>query len=142
MDYAGEVSKLIAVMKGNKHPIFELAGLEKGVNGILRLLWINELNNGEILSPGEISSIQDISTGRIATTLKSLELKNYIHRDIDSNDRRRISVELTDIGRIKARSVFEEAQVKAKKIFEKIGDEDAREFIRILGNLANACEEE
>lgn len=138
MDYAAILSKLLAIMRQKKHPILHLDEVEKGGNGILRLLWINEINKGETMSPGELSAIQDISTGRIATTLKTLETKNYIRREIDLNDRRRVEVILTDQGREVSKKLFHEAKTDAENIFKKIGDEDANEFIRILNKLIEA----
>ena len=51
--------------------------------------------------PSEISSELGVSTARIAATLNSLETKGLITRRIDEQDRRRILVELTALGKEK-----------------------------------------
>ena len=69
--------------------------------------------------PSEISSELGVSTARIAATLNSLETKGLITRRIDEQDRRRILVELTALGKEKesnhAKRIMGVMRLAAKK---------------------------
>jgi len=104
----------------------------RGENFVLSLL----AQKGECALPGEISSEMNISTARIAATLNSLESKGFITREIDKNDRRRILVELTPEGREQAHRQRHKILEGTTRMMELLGEEDAREFVRILEKLA------
>lgn len=135
MDYRELTYELMEMMRKKKRPINDFREFEKGENGILQSLLINEKSGGEMLTPGELSAIQEISTGRVAAALKSLENKNYIDRQIDKNDRRRIIVTLTESGRSCAQKLYEETIEKVERVLREIGEKDAREFFRILKRI-------
>ncbi len=77
--------------------------------------------------PGELSAAMNTSTARVAMALKSLESKGLIQRRVDQEDRRKILVTITDLGRELIRS--ERREMRDKKavqlrdfvIPEKIG---------------------
>ena len=92
-------------------------------------------NDGSIL-PSEISNIMGISTARIAATLNSLERKGLVTRRIDTNDRRRILVDITLEGKALAEEQHEFMLNNLIKLLSLLDDNDAKEYVRITGKLA------
>ena len=135
MDYRALTYELMELMRKKKHPMDDFREFEKGENGILQSLLINEKSGGEMLTPGELSAIQELSTGRVAAALKSLEYKNYIDRQIDKEDRRRIIVTLTESGRNYAQKLLDETIEKMERVLREIGEKDALDFFRILKRM-------
>jgi len=90
--------------------------------------------------PNEISREMGISTARTAATLNSLERKGYIEREIDKNDRRRILVSLTNRGREHACQYHDAHMAALTEILRELGEDDAREFVRIIGRLGDIFE--
>jgi len=87
--------------------------------------------------PSDISSEMGISSARIAATLNSLESKGYIVRSIDTSDRRKILIELTDAGREQVNEHHRMIMKVTTNMLEYLGEEDAREFVRIMKKLAD-----
>lgn len=90
----------------------------------------------ESVLPSEISNVMGISTARIAVTLNGLEQKGLITRRIDANDRRRILVDITPAGREKAEHRHKHMIEHTAKFLSLLGEEDAKEYVRITGKLA------
>jgi len=89
--------------------------------------------------PSEISGIMGISSARVAAVLNGLEHKGLITREIDRDDRRRILVELTPAGKEQAEQYDRMALEGATHMLEILGEEDAKELLRILKKLAVAA---
>ncbi|MGN0383654.1 MAG: MarR family winged helix-turn-helix transcriptional regulator [Eubacterium sp.] len=90
--------------------------------------------NGNI-TPGEISTFTGVSSARVAVVLNNLEKKGYIVRESDLNDRRKIIVRVTQYGMEYANAKMQEGIKMLKNIFEAIGEDDAREFVRIVKKM-------
>jgi len=93
-------------------------------------------HHGSDVLPGEISSEMDVSSARVAAALNSLENKGLITRQIDRNDRRRILVRLTPEGKETADRHQRKVVEGAAKMLALLGEDDAREYVRITGRLA------
>jgi len=85
--------------------------------------------------PGHISSSIGVSSARIATALNNLEDKGLITREIDSEDRRKINVELTPKGQDYVDEEQKKQIEKIKNILISLGENDAKELVRIIGRL-------
>ena len=85
--------------------------------------------------PSQLSSSIGVSSARIATALNSLEEKGMITREIDSEDRRKIIVELTKEGEAFVEEQRKKQVEKIKGVLIALGEEDAKELIRIVGRL-------
>jgi len=85
--------------------------------------------------PGELSAAMNTSTARVAMALKSLEAKGLIHRRVDPEDRRKILVSITDIGRELIRSERQEMHDKMVDILRELGEADALEYLRIVERI-------
>jgi DNA-binding MarR family transcriptional regulator len=97
------------------------------------LFWLSKLENP--VSAGELASKLGITSGRIANILSSLDRKKFIERHRSSRDRRQINVALTEAGAAHIHTVYESAKENHISLLEKMGDENANEFIRLM-NLA------
>ena len=89
----------------------------------------------DTMTPGELSAIMGGSSARTAIALRNLEKKGYIKRDIDKADRRKILVSITGEGQTLAREERESVLTKMKQIIGELGEDDAREYIRIIGRI-------
>ncbi len=99
------------------------------------LFYISQ-NEGNVI-PSDISNEMGITSARIAAALNSLEGKGMILRKIDSADRRRILIELTDLGREEAQKKHQMIMGITTQMLQYLGEDDAKEFIRILRKLAD-----
>lgn len=107
---------------------------------IFVLLYISKHEYNVI--PSEISNEVGISTARVAATLNSLEKKGMITRKIDVNDRRRILVEMTPSGREQIENHFKMIMKITTNMLSYLGENDAKEYIRILRRLAERSPED
>lgn len=89
---------------------------------------------GDVL-PGEICDDMEVSSARVAATLNSLESKGLITREIDKSDRRQILVKITQKGEELAEEHMQNILQDASMILKCLGDNDAKEFVRIIGRL-------
>lgn len=87
------------------------------------------------LLPSDLSEQTHASTARIAVVLNVLEKKGLISRTIDPADRRRILVSLTETGQAYAASVRAQLCEKMKCLLEELGEQDAREYLRITKRI-------
>ena len=101
----------------------------------MQILLENEKNK-KPLSSGDICAKMQLSSGRTALTLKSLELKRLIVRRADEKDKRRTLVKLTEKGKVLAESTAKEVSAAVNKIVEKLGEKQAAEFIGMLATIS------
>ena len=99
----------------------------KGELGIL--IYLTFHNDG--VTSGQLSEVLHVSTGRVASALKSLEKKELIIRRSDGVDKRRVNVYITDKGRQSTLEKHEEAIEQMEKSLKKLGEEDAKIFIEL-----------
>ena len=110
----------------------KIAYASTGENGVLYRLYISE--TGEALA-GDLARGMGLTSGRIANILKQLESKNYVVRSSGEKDRRKVYVALTGEGRAHIEEVYQGNLRDIETYLEKLGEEDAKEYIRILGRL-------
>lgn len=91
--------------------------------------------DAEERSPSELAATLDLSSGRVANILKSLQGSGYVIRERDGDDARRVHVALTEAGASKAAELYN-AQVNAcGAMLRALGEEDARELVRIMSKI-------
>lgn len=83
-----------------------------------------------------------VSSARIAALLKHLEQKGWISRSADEHDERRVNVLLTDAGRELINSRRREAIERVSAALREIGEEDAREYVRLQQKMLDALSED
>ncbi len=97
--------------------------------------------NNEPVLPGKLCEVLYMTSGRISAALKSLEAKGCIRREVSEADRRRIPVMLTEKGYNYFKTEKEKLYANYKEMFSKLGENDMREFIRIIEKLNDIGEE-
>ena len=99
----------------------------KGEMGIL--IYLTFQKDG--VTSGQLSEALQVSTGRVASALKSLEKKQLIIRRTDGVDKRKVNVYITDKGKQNTLKKHEEAIEQMEKSLQKLGEEDAKIFIEL-----------
>lgn len=131
MDYHILAKELISLMAVKKTPMEDSGQLSRGEIGIL--MYLRHKQDG--ISSGDLSKAIDLSTGRVATALKGLERKEYIQRVPDPKDKRRIYVFLLEKGMEYVSEKEQKVLTKTENLLEKLGEEDAKDFVRILKRI-------
>lgn len=109
----------------------------------------NRMLSGEMLAmtylkshnsapPCEIGASMEISSARMAKLIASLLKKNYVHCERDAGDRRKIIVALTREGEAYLDSQINYIVSQTRLILEYLGEEDAKEFVRLAGKIASS----
>ena len=111
----------------------------QGENGVLVYLSFFDK-----VSPSELSEKTNLSLPRIASILNSLENKMLVIKKLDSEDKRKSIVEITDAGRELVDLKRKEAIGDITKVFESLNEDERNEYIRLtkkvlgtIGNLQN-----
>ena len=135
MDYTELAKQMLENMRNLRHtrPQKDMSESMQGATFIMQYL----LERNEAVLPSEISNFMGISTARIAAALNKLEDKGYIEREIDKSDRRQILVTLTQEGRAFAGQNQQEFLLNTSKMLAYLGEDDAKELIRIMKKIAN-----
>lgn len=115
--------------------------ISESMHGESFILFYISKHEGNVI-PSEISNEVGISTARVAATLNSLESKGLITRKIDVSDRRRILVEMTPAGKEQVEKHFQMIMSTTTKMLEYLGEHDAKEYVRIMGRLAEKSPED
>ncbi len=134
MDYTGLAQEFMSVMYQLRR-FKPQKVLNESMHGEMIVLGYIARHEGNVI-PSDISNELGISTARVAATLNSLESKELISRMIDVNDRRRILVEMTPAGKEQIDKHFELIMNTTKNMLEYLGEQDAKEYVRIMGRLA------
>lgn len=105
----------------------QVTKLVKGELFVLNYLATHE----KAVYPKDLSKEMVVSTARIAVILNQMEDKKWITRTADTEDNRQILVALTEEGHQVIEQQREKIIHAVVQMFEKLGPEDATEFIRI-----------
>ena len=98
-------------------------------------------NHGGTAHPKELSEEFMISSARMAVILNQLESKGVIMRQPDPNDNRQTIVQLTQEGVEFFEACNNQIIGFIARLFEEIGEDDARELIRINRKMMNVIAE-
>lgn len=103
----------------------------KGMYVILRILKESE----KAVVPGELARRMNVSTARIARALKTLEKKNYIRRESEKNDARKVIVLLTHDGEkaLEERKAIVDAMIES--LLKNLTEEETRTGFRLLKKM-------
>ena len=109
-----------------------VAEIAKGELAVLIYL-IDEKDGASAI---EISQRFQINTSRVAAILKTLSKKGYIERKSDPQDKRKIQVYITDKGKQYGQQRREDILDHIDQMLEMLGEEDAKEHLRIMKRIA------
>ncbi len=129
MNYKEIAKELLSVQADFLHlPIgISIAEISEGEYFAMRLLTEEKSPS----NPSEISKTMKVSMARVSALLRHLEEKKLIKKEHSDKDERRVSVILTDEGRRFISEKTAAAEDKLAAILEKMGDEDAAEYVRL-----------
>lgn len=97
-------------------------------------------NKPDDATPSKLANAMNASTARIAMALRSLERKGLIQRRIDNEDRRKVLVSITELGFDLVKSEHEAVHDTMVKIIQELGEDDTREFMRIVDRITEISE--
>lgn len=109
-------------------------GITRGEINTLMMLSMMEARD-EIVRPGMLAACSHATPGAVSQTLKSLEEKGLIVRKRGEGDSRSVAISLTDAGREfenEGRRLHDE---RFMHMLEFLGEDDAREFVRIVNRM-------
>lgn len=106
-------------------------GLTEFLQGEMKVLSYISIAEHELL-PGQLSSALEMTAGRIAGILRSLEKKGYITRRTDIADRRRVLVSITEQGREYIDSSSEKLEQRLDMLVAEMGSENT---VRVIESL-------
>ena len=115
-----------------------LNNFSRGEVGVLSYLVFDK---GEATA-GELSEKLNVSTARVASVLNSLENKEYVTRKVDSLDKRKTLVVITEKGKELAISTKKEITDMLLKIIDEVGYDDIKEYVRILQKIRNVIDKQ
>ena len=78
-----------------------------------------------------------VTTGRVASALNSLEKKRYIQRRNHDIDKRKVIVYITESGKEYILENYQSGITLAEDILSNLGEEDAKELIRLIKKSLN-----
>lgn len=109
-------------------------GITRGEINALMLLSIIEAR-GDVVRPGMLAACSHATPGAVSQTLKSLEEKGLIVRRRGEGDSRSVTISLTNAGHEfekEGRRLYDE---RFMHMLEFLGEDDAREFVRIVNRM-------
>ena len=115
-------------------------GLDEFLQGEMKVLSFISVENRELL-PGQISSSLEMTGGRIAGILRSLEKKGFITRRTDELDRRRVLVSITERGSSYIKSRSETLETRLCMLVNAMGQENTALLIDSLSLFVKASKE-
>ena len=90
----------------------------------------------------ELGRCSNISPTALSRCLKQLEKEGMIRRTVDPSDRRSLRVQLTNAGTDRAARLDSESNYCFDRIFQAMGEKDARELVRLTGIFSELLEED
>ncbi|MDR0851023.1 MAG: MarR family transcriptional regulator [Clostridiales Family XIII bacterium] len=139
MDYNEAAHDFLREMHLNKfnEPIHRLQRLSKGEMFTMMLL----SEKSSPITAGDICTAMNVSSARLSAILEKLEKKGIVERHIDETDRRKASVFITEDGRRFITAEKDAMNQIVAASFQKIGERDTKEFIRISRAFIEAIAE-
>lgn len=83
-----------------------------------------------------------VSSPAVSRMIGALESRGYIGRDVDKEDRRNTFVYLTDKGIREKEENEERMQRLMKRVMNRMGEKDMKEFVLLFNQFADIMEEE
>ena len=111
----------------------QMAKLNRGEQFVLHYLMTHE----QAAHPGELSRSMVVSTARVAALLGAMEEKGLVARRADPLDNRQIIVTLLPAGLRALQAIRTPVRGTVVGLLEKLGPEDAREYLRIQKKIAS-----
>lgn len=109
----------------------DLEDFSHGEMSILTYLGYRE--NGAC--PGDLCEMLGMTTPRISAIIAGLQKKGLVSRVTDAGDRRKIHIYISDEGRTLVESKKEALTGDISHILSLLGEDDAKQYVRIIGKI-------
>ena len=113
--------------------------VSNAVSGEMAVMRALMLANGE-LSPSQIADRAWVSAPRVANILRNLEAKDWVTREPDKADRRRVIVKITEHGLACIEEKRELSNRKTGEFLAELGPDDAHELVRLIHRMNEIIE--
>ena len=130
VELSRELFEQLARMRRGMHP--SARNSMRGEVAVIRALHLAELAGEADPTPSQIAECSHLSPARVANVLRALEDKGWITRSHDTQDRRRVTVTLTEQGETERARRRAEFDRRGAEFLRELGEQDAREALRIL----------
>ncbi len=114
---------LVVVIKNHIFVFIRFNFMDRGILFVLHYL---DMNQEQDICAGDLVNILDVSSARVASLLNDLEQKEYVKREKDENDHRKVFIRLTE----KGHQEIKDKTQKARKVFNYVADKVGIEKIR------------
>lgn len=131
MDYSNLVNDLIQSLE-KVYYMEGFAQLTDFLQGEQYILHYLSQNLNIEISPSTLSEKLHMTRPRVTAVINTLKKKNYVEAKQDEEDRRRLSVKITNQGLDFINSKQKNAIEYFKLFIESIGDENVKDLIRII----------
>lgn len=91
----------------------------------------------EVVLPSSISKALNMTNPRVSSILSNLERKGYVTREFSTLDRRKVYIYITADGTNYVKSIFLETKGLFDSMVDKVGEDDAKELVRILQKVSS-----
>ncbi len=115
----------------------KMVHINRGERAILRHLHLHP----EGLTPGQLSKIMNVGSGRIGNVLKVLEGKRLIYRDVCEEDKRKVIIHLTKEGEKVQKNNELHFFNGVNLAVSRMGEEQYYEYLRLLNIFLEALDE-
>ena len=133
-----EIKALFALMErvGNRPAPKDAFGYGQGQKKVLMRL----LQHPEGITSGELASLCEVGSGRIANILKDWEKKGIVSREAGTDDKRQVIVKMTEKGLGLSNSITENFARITNRLIERWGDDNFNEFLRLANEMNSIME--
>lgn len=103
----------------------------------MKMLKMIKINSSETegVNISTLSELLEISKSAVSQIINALEDKGFVERITTKNDRRVVYVRLTESGEQCFAKVVEAFLQRMAQVFDKMGEEDTKELLRLLEKL-------
>jgi len=102
------------------------------------LLFFSSLDECTAISSNELARTMGLSPSRISRVVDKLVISGYLDRNIDSSDRRAITLCLTDKGKEIKNKIDEERQICENQVLKVLPNEEIEKFREIIEKIIKA----
>lgn len=135
MEYNSLADELFYILSQLSKSPFQEHSRNFATGELAILFYLNKIQNGA--TAGDICNYMQVTTGRIASALNSLEKKKYIQRKSHDEDKRKVVVYITDSGREYIIEHYENGITLTQSVLDNLGEDDAKELIRLIKKTMN-----
>lgn len=88
----------------------------------------------------DIAKMAGLSPGAVTQVCDELERSDWVERSRSMEDRRVVYVSITAHGEERLQEIRQQRSAGMLEIFEQLGEQDAGEFVRIMGQVVDIVE--